>query len=98
MFIGYQLAVSSRAVRRVTQDLIYLGEVFDEACELPTVMSVPSGGGERVHHSGVHIDADVQFDAVPPVSLSGDAKVVPGTALMGAEPGAVDRDGHLLPT
>jgi hypothetical protein len=57
-------------------------------------MSVPSGGGERVYYSCVHIDADVQFDAVASASLSFDAEVVPGAALMCAEPGAVDRDGH----
>ena len=71
--------------------------MFDEACELPTVMSVPSGGGERVHYSGVHIDADMQFDAVAPTPLSCDAEVVPGAALMCAEPGAIDRDGHFPP-
>ncbi len=57
-------------------------------------MSVPSGGGERVHYSGVHIDAYVQFDAVASAPLSFDAEVVPGAALMCAESGAVDRDGH----
>ena len=91
------MAVGSGAVRRVTQDLIYIREVFDEACELPTVMSVPSGGGKRVHYSGVHIDADVQFDAVAPTPMSFDTEVVPGAALMCAEPGAIDRDGHLPP-
>lgn len=95
VFVGHQLAVGSGAVRRVTQDFIQVREVFNEACELPTVMSVPSGGGERMHYSGVHIDANVQFDAVSSASLSGDAEVIPGAALMGAEPGAVDRDGHL---
>ena len=59
-------------------------------------MSVPSGGGERMYHPGVHIDADVQFDAVPSASLSCDTDVVPGAALVGAESGAVNRDGHLL--
>ena len=68
--------------------------MFDEAFELPAIMSVPSGGSERMHHPGMHIDADVQFDAVPSAPLSFDAEVVPGAALMGAEPGAVDRDGH----
>ena len=91
------MAVGSGAVRRVTQDLIQIGEVFDEACELPTVMSVPSGGGERVHYSGVHIDADVQFDAVAPTPMSFDAEVVPGAALMCAESGAIDCDGHIPP-
>jgi hypothetical protein len=47
-----------------------------------------------VHHPGMHIDADVQFDAVPPASLSCDTDFVPGAALVGAEPGTVDRDGH----
>ena len=49
-----------------------------------------------MHHPGVHIDADMQFDAVPSASLSCDTDVVPGAALMGAESGAVNRDGHLL--
>jgi len=97
VFIGHQLAVSPGAVRRVTQDLVNIGKVFDEACELPAIVSVPSGDGEPVHHPGVHVDADVQFDAVPSAPLSGDAEVVPGAALMGAVPGAVDRDGHLPP-
>jgi len=60
-------------------------------------MSVPSGDGERVHHPGMYIDADVQFDAVPSASLSCDADFVPGAALMRAESGAIDRDGHLPP-
>lgn len=60
-------------------------------------MSVPSGGGERMHYPGVHINADVQFDAVASASMSFDAKVVPGAALMGAESGAVHRDSHLFP-
>jgi hypothetical protein len=60
-------------------------------------MSVPSGGGERVYYSCVHIDADVQFDAVASASLSCDAEVVPGAALMCVESGAVDRDGHFPP-
>ena len=60
-------------------------------------MSVPSGGGERVHYSGVHIDADMQFDTVASAPMSFDAEVVPGAALMCAESGAVDRDGHLPP-
>ena len=97
VFVGHQLAVGAGAVRRVTQDLIHIREVFDEACELPTVMPVPSGGGERVHHPGVHIDADMQFDTVASTPMSCDAEVVPGAALMGAEPGTIDRDGHLLP-
>jgi hypothetical protein len=59
-------------------------------------MSVPSSGSERMHHPSVHIDADVQFDAVPSASLSCDTDVVPGAALMRAESSAVDRDGHLL--
>jgi len=59
-------------------------------------MSVPSGDGERVYHSGMDIDADVQFDTVPSSSLSCDANFVPGAALMRAESGAIDRDGHLL--
>ena len=50
-----------------------------------------------MYYSGVHIDADVQFDAVPSAPLSCDAEVVPGATLVGAEPGAVDRDGHLPP-
>jgi len=97
VFIGHQLAVSSRAVRRITQNLLQFWKVFDEACELSGVMSVPSGGGERVYYSSVHIDADVQFDAVPSAPLSCDAEVVPGATLVGAEPGAVNRDGHLPP-
>ena len=88
------MAVGPGGVRRVTQDFLQFGKVFDKACELSGVMPVPSGGGERVHHPGVHIDTDVQFDAVPSAPLSGDAEVVPGAALVGAEPGAVDRDGH----
>lgn len=59
-------------------------------------MSVPSGGGERVHYSGVHINTDVQFDAVASAPLSFDAEVVPGAALMCAEPGAVDCNSHLF--
>ena len=51
---------------------------------------------ERMHHPSVHIDADVQFDAVPSASLSCDTDVVPGAALMCTESGAVNRDGHLL--
>lgn len=57
-------------------------------------MSVPSGGGERMHHPSVHINADVQLDAVTSASLSCDTDVVPGAGLVGAESGAVDRDGH----
>ena len=59
-------------------------------------MSVPSGGSERVHYSGVHINTDVQFDAVASAPLSFDAEVVPGAALMCAEPGAVDCNSHLF--
>jgi len=94
VFIGHQLAVGPGGVRRITEDLLQFWKVLDEACELPAVMSVPSGGGERVHHPGVHIDADVQFDAVPSAPLPCDANFIPGAALVGAEPGAVDRDGH----
>lgn len=97
MFIGHQLTVSSGGVRRITQDILQLWKVFNEVCELPAIMSVPSGDGERVHHAGVHIDADVQFDAVSPASLSCDADLVPGAALMRTESGAIDRDSHLPP-
>ena len=31
VFVGYELAVGSGAVRLVTQDLIYIREAFDEA-------------------------------------------------------------------
>ena len=71
--------------------------MFNEACELSGVMSVPSGGGERMHHPSVHIYTDVQFDAIPSASLSCDTDVVPGAALVGAEPSAVDSDGHPFP-
>jgi hypothetical protein len=94
VFIGHQLTVGPGGVRRITQDLLQFWKVFDEACELSGVMSVPSSGGERMYHPGVHIDADVQFDAVPSAPLSCDTDVVPGAALMGAETGAVNRDGH----
>ncbi len=97
MFVGYQLAIGSGAVRRITQDLIHIRKVFNEACELPTVMSVPPGGGKRMYYSGVHINTDVQFDAVMSTPKTFDTEVVPGTALMGAEPGAIDRNGHLPP-
>jgi len=60
-------------------------------------MSVPSGGGERVHYSGVHIDADMQFDTVAPTPMAFDTEVVPGAALMRAEPSTIDCDGHLPP-
>jgi hypothetical protein len=95
VFIGHQLAVGPGGVRRITQDRLQFGKVFDKACELPAIMSVPSGGGEPVRHPGVHIDANVQFHAVPPAPLSCYAKVVPGAALVGTESGAVDRDSHL---
>jgi len=97
VFVGHQLAVDPGGVRLVTQDLVHFGEVLDEACELLGIMPVPSGGGEPVHHPGVHIDADVQFDAVPPAPVAFDAQVVPGAALVRVEPGAVDRDRHLPP-
>ena len=60
-------------------------------------MSVPSGGGERVHYSSVHIDADMQFDTVAPTPMSFDTEVVPGAALMRAESSTIDRDSHLPP-
>jgi hypothetical protein len=60
-------------------------------------MSIPSGGGERVHYPGVHINADVQFDAVASAPLSFDTEVVPGATLMRAEPSAVHRDSHVFP-
>ena len=51
-----------------------------------------------MHYPSVHINGDVQFDAVASAPLSFDTEVVPGAALMCAEPGAVDRNSHLFPT
>ena len=59
VFVSDQLAVGPRGIRLVTQDLAHRGEVFEEAGELSAVMPVPPRGGKRVHHPGVHIDADV---------------------------------------
>ena len=48
-------------------------------------------------HTGVDVDADVEFDTLFTAPLSFDPDVVPGAAVVGAEPGAVNSDVHLFP-
>ena len=49
-------------------------------------------------HTGVDVDADVEFDAVFSSSLSFDPDVVPCAAIVGAESRTVNSDVHLFPS
>jgi len=96
VFIGDQLTVVPGGERFVTEDVSEIGEVFDQMFELFGVMAIPWCDGEPLNHTGVDVDTDVKFDAVSAFPLSFDADVVPGAAVLGAEPGAVHSDVHLF--
>ena len=70
--------------------------MFDQMFKLLGIMSIPWCGREPVDHTGVDVDADVQFDTVSSAALSFNPDVIPGAAVLGAKPGAVDCDVHLF--
>ena len=96
VFIGHKLTVVPGGERFITQDVAELREVFDQVFKLFRIVSIPWCGGEPVDHASVDVDADVEFDAVFSSSLSFDPDVVPGAAVVGAEPATVNSDVHLF--
>src|SRR4030042_620668 len=57
-------------------------------------MAIPLGYGERIDHTSVNIDTDMEFDAVFSTTVSFNPDVVPCTALMCAKSGAVNSNVH----
>jgi len=96
IFISHELTVIPGRECFVTKYVTYLREMFDQVFKLLGIVSIPWSGGEPVDHASVDIDADVEFDAISSASMSFDSDVVPGTAVVGAEPGAVYCDVHLF--
>ena len=70
--------------------------MFAQMFELFGIMAIPWCDGEPLDHTGVDVDTDVKFDAVSAFSLSFNADVVPGAAVLGAESRAVHSDVHLF--
>ena len=59
-------------------------------------MAIPWCDGEPMDHTGVDVDTDVEFDAIPSTLMSFNADVVPGAAVLGAESSGVHCDVHLF--
>jgi len=97
ILINDSLTVTPGGERFVTKDVAKIGEVFDQVLKLLGIVSIPWRGREPVDHTGVDIDTDVEFDAIPSSPMSFNADVIPGAAVVGAESSAVHRDVHVLP-
>jgi len=98
VLIDDKLTVISRGERFVSQDVSEFRKMFDQMFKLLGIMSIPWCGGEPVDHTGIDIDADVEFDAVFAFSMPFDSDVVPGAAVVGTESGAVNSDVHFFPS
>ena len=70
--------------------------MFDKVFKLLRVMSIPWCDGEPMDHTGVDVDADMEFDTVPSSTVSFDSDVVPGAAVVGAKSTAINSNVHLF--
>ena len=70
--------------------------MFDQMFKLLGIMAIPWCDGEPMDYTSVDVDADVEFEAVFAFPMPFDPDVVPGAAVMGAEPGAVNSDVHFF--
>ena len=70
--------------------------MFDQVFKLLGIVPIPRGGRKPVDHAGFNVDADMEFDAVFSSALSFDPDLVPGAAVVGAEPTAINSDVHLF--
>jgi len=70
--------------------------MFYQVFKLLGIVPIPWRGSEPVDHSGVDVDADVEFDAVFSLALSFDPDVVPGAAVVRTESAAVNSNIHLF--
>ena len=59
-------------------------------------MSIPRCCGEPVDHTGINVDADVEFDTIFSATVSFDPDVVPCATVMCAESSAVNSNVHLF--
>jgi len=96
VFISHKLTVIPRGKRFIAKDVAELREMFGQVLKLLGIVSIPWCGRKPVDHTSFDVDADVEFDAVFSSALSFDPDVVPGAAVVGAEPATVNSDVHLF--